>query len=430
MKTTEENEIQKPKKRLVVPRAWKTLKPARKHSEETKAKIRASKLNREKVKATGKLPNGLPSFPKSWKGQTRLECQRIISKLFQAFRKFKKKEDDYFIQFHSEELSSVCDDYRKYVDWLIKVKVLQVKEPYQFNQKGRDPKNLLETFCKKYKFTASYAWQKSKELIKFEFSFMRKSPERLKLANKPIKETKYVKAMMDTLQNHITIDQTFIHAGLTEWDYDWLERLNYKILRVVEGKSGRVYDNVTFMSEDARKYILIDGEKTVQVDYSSLHPFLLSKYISDSKEKYLYETILKSSTGLYGWIMETVKTDNRDYSKTLYQIWLSQDEKPRGKAKILMAEMSKRFPILTKFLKKIKDEQTTNEGETIQAKLQGDEAKVVVQKLFMNLKACGIPTLTIHDCILCKKNDAGLIAELMESEAKKAWGIEVKTKTK
>src|SRR5690606_16729540 len=110
---------------------------------------------------------------------------------------------------------------------------------------------------------------------------------------------------------------------------------------------------------------------------------------------------LNSQKGIYGFIMEVCNIDNRDYAKELFQVWLAQKKNPRGKAKILFAGMKEAFPILTAYLREIRNEQDNNNGPAIQNLLQNEEAAVIIP-LQRSLQALGVPCLTVHDCLLVK----------------------------
>jgi hypothetical protein len=244
--------------------------------------------------------------------------------------------------------------------------------------------------------------------------------------NKTIKNpSKATDTLKDILTNHVTVNQSVYISEPSELSYNWIERLNYKILSITKGKTGRLYHNATFMDSKTRGYILIDGEETVSVDYKSLHPYLLTSMISTISEKMEWENILTS--GIYEYMMNVLGTPNREYCKVIFQKWISGKYNKKGKTLIAVwnRKVSQICPSLVKALNDVEQGETT-----IQHILQNKEAIVVIDQIFLGLAGVGIFTIPVHDCLICKKSDAKIIKQIMEEKALKVWGITVKTSIK
>jgi len=371
------------------------------------------------ITITGKIPSNLPPAP-CW-GSIAI-YQRIVSVLYDIHRKTGKFRLHYF-QFHSTDLQSIAKNYRDYIDYLILHKVLQVNEQYQFNQSGVAKENLVEAFCKQYAFTQKYVSQTSDELIKITYKIKKKHGSVLQLKKSNHVETPSTAAIKEILENRVSVDEAYENDGLSELSYNWLRRTELGILSAKQGRTGRMYYNVTYMNGEARKYIKIDGEKTSQIDLKTLFPFLTLTMCENRRELEAWTMLLEDD--FYVVVGKVVGSDNRDYCKQIFPKWLSgkYTGATYGAVFKFAKFMKQFFPVLNAKIEKL-----WSDGVSLAAYFQDLESNVVVKKVFQTLNVCGIPTLPVHDCLICKESDLQTVRDTLLHTAKAVWKIEPKIK--
>jgi len=390
-------------------------------SDSQKAKISDTRKGKQLITLTARIPKDLPAPKKSW-GETEVRnYHRVASIIFYSCRKFGFQSRDP-VSIHSNDFAGI-DEYRKYIDYLIAEKALSVDETYRFNQiDGSEhlDDSRLEARTKQYLLADKYLYQSSKDLIVFRFRTYRKTEEQLALSDPAKPRNPIEKLLEKILLEHTTVDQEFLGAGLLEISYNWLERVNYGIAGVSQSENtGRLFSNVTFMSKEARAFILLDGEETVAIDFKSLHPYICYSFMTSDLEKAEWARICQK-TGFYEWMMQTLGTSNRDWCKQVFQIYLAQKGEFRGTVSKFQEIMTKTFPVFDQYLRL-----HGNLSIPFQRILQREESQLVIMELFKVLAEHGIITLPVHDALIVKKSQAGQLAEFMQLKALERWKIEV-----
>lgn len=381
-----------------------------------KAKISESRTGKRKVMLTAKIPKDLPAPHKVWNESQILNYHRVAAIIFQKCRRFGYRNKD-LVSIHSNSFAGI-DDYRKYIDHLIRAEVLKIDEQYRFNQ----PESISEAKSKTkgYRLADWFIYQRSKDLIVVKFATFRKTKEQLALSPRSEPYNEVEKLMEKIMIEHTTVNQDFLEAGLAEESYNWLERLNYGITSITQSrKTGRLFSNVTFMSKAARKYIMLDGEETVSIDYKSLHPYICYSLMTSENEKAAWKKICEE-TGFYEWMMQVLKTSDRDFVKEVFQIYLAQKGEFRGTVLTFQRVMTKKFPIFDQYVRL-----TRSISRPMQGILQGSESGLVIETIFKTLAKHGVVTLPVHDALIVKKSQAKQLAELMQRKALERWKIQV-----
>ena len=149
-------------------------------------------------------------------------------------------------------------------------------------------------------------------------------------------------------------------------------------------KGGRYYSQIQNLRSETRPYIYLNGEPTIEIDYSSFHPALL------------YATINKPIPDGDAYVIEGF---NRDEVKTAFNVMLNRTGKASSAYESVMEyvcddeERAKR--LVTAILMKhheIRDSFNTGAGLTLQRK-DSD----IVTKLLTYFVDNNIPIITVHD---------------------------------
>jgi hypothetical protein len=149
-------------------------------------------------------------------------------------------------------------------------------------------------------------------------------------------------------------------------------------------KGGRYYSQIQNLRSETRPYIYLNGEPTIEIDYSSFHPALL------------YATINKPIPDGDAYVIEGF---NRDEVKTAFNVMLNRTGKVSSAYESVMEyvcddeERAKR--LVTAILMKhheIRDSFNTGAGLTLQRK-DSD----IVTKLLTYFVDNNIPIITVHD---------------------------------
>ena len=174
----------------------------------------------------------------------------------------------------------------------------------------------------------------------------------------------------------VTIGKTAYQSGLTS------------VTRIFSqgsfSKGGRYYSQIQNLRSETRPYIYLNGEPTIEIDYSSFHPALL------------YATINKPIPDGDAYVIEGF---NRDEVKTAFNVMLNRTGKVSRAYESVMEyvcddeERAKR--LVTAILMKhheIRDSFNTGAGLTLQRK-DSD----IVTKLLTYFVDSNIPIITVHD---------------------------------
>lgn len=201
-------------------------------------------------------------------------------------------------------------------------------------------------------------------------------------------------------------------------------------------KTGRWFTWATCCPRCLRKFILIDGQETVEIDYGNMQPWLCLTFYEDSDyenpntqiEIIKYKEISKTNkfysffAGKAGVNIENGESKDAFKQRVFKEIFFG----PTNTNHLLWSFFSQEFPILSKRVAEFKSVDYTLSS----IKLQKMEARIVISGVLDKLIANGIKCLTVHDSIICKKDDYKFVHRLMGEEFKKIMDDDPILKTK
>jgi len=206
---------------------------------------------------------------------------------------------------------------------------------------------------------------------------------------------------------------------------------------------GRIYTSVTSMHSFLRDYILIGGEKTVEIDIVNAQPFFLyTLYPSGSSvEKSKYRRIVKAGK-FYEEINKllprpfNLKRSRKKLKKKIYaEIFYGPNPKKGGNPESLTA-FKKEFPEITDIVWKMKEPRyklsnRDTAHKKFSRKMQKIESDIMINKVAGRIRRehPAMVVLTIHDSIRCKESDRKIVKKIMYEEIESFCGIKPKLKT-
>jgi hypothetical protein len=220
-------------------------------------------------------PAGLESkvFRQFKEPSERFAVMRLVSYIRICQKNYEDDQNN-FVNIHREKLKNISgDDYRKYIDWLVENKIIEVNEKY----------SNLQDFTKSYRFTQK-TYDKPIVVTKYETKILEQDSESY---NSEINDTtftpdgKYEKELLYCLQheNQLSIpDADNIIESLDDsqksYASEWFYEINKgKCFPNPQAKSTRFYFNSIMMSSRYRKYMIYNKNKTlINYDIKCAHP--------------------------------------------------------------------------------------------------------------------------------------------------------------
>jgi len=188
--------------------------------------------------------------------------------------------------------------------------------------------------------------------------------------------------------------------------------------------SGRVYNSFTSFPKELRRYALLDGEPTVEIDIRNSQPLFLAQfYPGDSVEGQKYRALVKEGR-LYEEIQTAaaaagIELDRDQTKKRLYaQVLFGKNNKHYE----LLAVFRSVFPELAQFVWDLK----RREGfKQLAVELQKREATVMINRVIPRLAILlpGVPVLPVHDSLVVPVEHARLAEKVIEEEVFATTGI-------
>jgi hypothetical protein len=172
--------------------------------------------------------------------------------------------------------------------------------------------------------------------------------------------------------------------------------LNKTLMISAETESGRVFHAILELTKIIRPFIRKNGEKLVNIDAKSFHPFLIASFIADKDRREEYLAIVRKD--FYEIFVD--KNHPRDKIKVLLQKWLSGRKTKDPKVLEIGRWYEEKFPDVALKMKELKKKKTT-----FQMCLQQLESSIFVDEVFMK---AGFWCLPMHDglCVLQKDVEA------------------------
>ena len=180
-------------------------------------------------------------------------------------------------------------------------------------------------------------------------------------------------------------------------------------------KCGRAFHPIIEMSKILRPYIRKNGEKLVNIDAKSFHPYLIASCIEDinqrDREKYL--DIVRG--GFYEKFEDT--NHSRDLIKVAFQKYLSGRPTLDSKVSEISRWFETNFPDVPLKMMQLKKKRTT-----FQMYLQQLESRIFVDEVFMKAKFWCLP---MHDGICLLERDIDAASDLIESACQSRLGYSI-----
>jgi len=256
--------------------------------------------------------------------------------------------------------------------------------------------------------------------------------------------------------NRITIDPSYIHELelLDGHQYDTafqqIERIKNKDFHVVfDDRKSRVYHTISNLPKRFRKYLLLDGERMVELDLPNSQWAILALII-----QFYYSNLLKLED--ISRFVKVCKTGNwKDYMKSQIQIkegkilneteigWMKEglfiylmgknrwalkscletdktEEYNKMKEdfiKIAVDKFKQAFPNVDEFIK----EKKVGNHKRMSWKLQMIEASIIIKKYQYTLMKNGEYVISIHDSLLMKESKAAAL-EAIKEDLERSYG--------
>jgi hypothetical protein len=189
-------------------------------------------------------------------------------------------------------------------------------------------------------------------------------------------------------------------------------------------KNGRWFHNICFFPKILRNFIFIDGEQSIEIDYSNMQPWMAVKLYDKNNELHIvemakYASYCKSSfyerfKGLCGELANSFPNIKEEMYRQIFFGKYIPELYPL--LKVFAAE----FPILSKIIKNIKWEN----HKYLSGRLQKLESDIVIGSVMSWCMENKIKCIPIHDSIICKESDKERVREKMESAFFEVIGYE------
>ena len=193
--------------------------------------------------------------------------------------------------------------------------------------------------------------------------------------------------------------------------------LRKKISVSSETDCGRVFHPLILITRGLREYFRKYGEKIVNIDAKSFHPFLIASCISDLslREKYI-EIVMKGFYELF-----SNKEYSRDVIKVSLQKYLSGIYSRDFKALEIARWYEENFPEVPRKMMELKEKKIT-----FQMYLQQLEASIFVDEVFMKFPFFSLP---MHDGLCVLQKDVNAACEFIGNACESRLGYRIPLKS-
>jgi len=334
-----------------------------------------------------------------------------------------------FISLRSEYLKKILGNkyYRKLIQILIDQKIIQCNEKYWYklNEKGE----IIDGECKKFRFHPKIYKSHVYNKIKF-----RRIKTKLNIKSKFIKKPKTAaERYLNSILLRTTIDLPEAEQYINNLDsfnkkeqasalVDSIKNKDFNCTRSV--KVGRIYNEITTLPCDLRKFLRIDGEKLVEIDVKCCQPLLFQHFYDkkEHKKEYLKFKNLVEKHDFYDTMARDIygKRDiNRSSFKISFYKYIFGPKEYDSKYPNFFWFMYKNFPILLGLI----DKEKKNSYANFARKMQNLESKIFIGNIVIQCKKLDIPILTVHDSVLVKEKDRDILQKMIIDTFQKMYDI-------
>lgn len=169
----------------------------------------------------------------------------------------------------------------------------------------------------------------------------------------------------------------------------------------------RLDTNITNMSSYLVEYIM-EENGLVEIDLCNSQLAISTLLINNEEEDYGVYKNISLGCMAYEYIQDHFNLDSRNEAKQLvFNIFFSS-HKNRGEKANKMREL---FPSVVKWIEDYQKEYGDNQFAIL---LQRKESEIFIDSIYESLKLKGIFVLTKHDSLIVRKEDEGLVRDIMQ----------------
>lgn len=216
-----------------------------------------------------------------------------------------------------------------------------------------------------------------------------------------------------------------------------------------DAKTGRVFHSVAQCPSELRRHLLVDGERTIEVDMANAQPFFLlslydeseperAKFASVVSQGLFYETVFEAMPKnarrrwggeLKAWAEDGSTHRSRFKTHSIIHILYSTMDDGKGPRAVFEA-FRKVFPVLAEIV--FWRRTCRASSSAFACEMQRREADLVIGRVIPGILAelPGCVPVSIHDGILCQEKFAAQVAEIFEREAERIYGVRPRIKIK
>lgn len=206
-------------------------------------------------------------------------------------------------------------------------------------------------------------------------------------------------------ETEVTSEETDI---IDQYNRHWMARVNfianpmYMVFNHDERLNGRVYGSFQNMRQEERKNVMIDGEETVEIDFSASHMNIASLWITGKTVEDAYSNILKNvfdksitRDDIKMAIMRFMNSSNPSAGLQWIEKW------PKLKTHDVIGAIERTYPFMTK----IKGKQFG----LVAMRIEG----LIASRMFQWAMANNEVILPVHDSFICRSAFSGQVEEMM-----------------
>jgi len=207
------------------------------------------------------------------------------------------------------------------------------------------------------------------------------------------------------------------------WQLNILKIADHDYFCKIGDKSKRVFTNITSIPKELRSCLYINDEDLVECDISNSQPLLFNKFLLENynfdedlfNDKYddikLYIDLTEKGL-LYDYLMNEWGLTNRKEFKKDFFASIFYCKINSNHHKIYSKKFNSLFPNVMALILKMKEGHYNN----LSIQLQNLEADIIIKGVSTQLFNENINHYTIHDGIMCYKNDAEYISLLIKEK--------------
>ena len=309
--------------------------------------------------------------------------------------------------------------YNYYMDYLVSKNILHIIKEYQIGKNTRTYKFdnfILDESILRYKNDNQSLLKKYKKAV----SAIDNNDI---LKNSIYPEIKQ-KLVSDLFTTSIEYDKALYYLNNTIQDKDSYNKNKYSVESIHDRHIfyhfdcyGRLHTNFTILKSFIRKNcLLINGEKTCEIDISNSQPLFLTKIINEegiglsNTHEFKVFSYLVIHGKFYQFLMDNSNVKDKKTCKELVYITLFGRN-----GKYINNPFAKLFPKIYSFL--IDYKKTYEDYRIVSHKLQNLESQFIFNKVIKTLSIINpdINLITIHDSIIVQEQHKHQVQSLMDS---------------